>query len=460
MIERVFPPEKIEKGKESVSIGSSSSSSSLDHDKVETSSKLRNEVNLASRDQEGDDHDDRKQQWEHIQAEWDAPWESTLVDPDSRGASFIDKGKGKAKITPFSTTHSTTHKLSSFAERSESQRSLRLSKVEERPLRWTLQRSPFHTSQIGKLASQKEQHSIGIFKPNYPFTPSGRRRKRLKTDPKAPIVYDYTVNPAIVNSNVMMHGWTAYILDDDVKLSVPDESRRSRQTSLYSRELLGKKWYRWMPGQGWVYGRKKDLSVYQHGPGIALGQLLPPREKAVTGQLPLIPNDSKRDFVYMLVSSLLFFFVIALLKEYRRHRKSNKKGKRRIASSVINNNHILRSNGGGGGGDSRSILWSSRSRQRSKAQSFRELCTFALGKSNGGMNHQAATGNTAGVLANIRWPSSSSDGVSSGLSNGRALRRGQSFYDDEREGAKIEMLEKGGVTESSIDSVISQAKDD
>lgn len=392
------------------------------------------------------DNDDKHHQWEDLQAEWKSNWESTPVDPDSRGADL--SGKGKAKATPFSTAK----EMHDTSKHRKTRQAMAPRRSIDQPLQWTKQKAPFHSSQIGKLAARRP-HSIGLFKPDYPFTPSGRRRKPLNSIlspgslPKT-FKYDYSMDPSVMNSNILKHGWTAAILDDDVKLSVPDESRRSRQTILYTQELVGKKWYRWRPGEGWVYSRTKDLSTYRHGPGIALGQLLPPRDKAVTSQLPYIPNDSKRDFVWLLVSCMIFFAGLALFREYRQYRRRKRKGKKRNRS--LDNGHVslLRPRVPSSNG---AIKY----RQPTQAQHFRNFFWFALKTSFGGVG-QAAT-NTTNGFANIGWVSNA-NGISSGLSNGRAaIRRGPSlFRDDDEDGATIELLEKGGVDGSATLSPVKE----
>ena len=391
--------------------------------------------------------DDPHQQWRG----GDTDWDSTALDSDSRGGEGIDKGKGKAKVTPFNTDINFHHPS---AEHRKQQRVLNAKRHAHRPMQWTRQKSPFHTSQIGKLATQPP-HSIGLFKPDYPFTPSGRKKKKKKptsstTDSDAPSAlpttfkYEYSLDPAIVNSNVMRHGWTAAILDDDVKLSVPDESRRSRQTKLYNRELLGKKWFRWSPGEGWVFCRTKDLSAYRNGPGIALGQLLPPRGKAVTSQLPVIPNDSKRDFVWILAVCMIIFSLIAFIRDYRRKRSSKRKGKRRNRSSENVGYGLVRP---------RSSTLTSRKTKRSQAQHFRDLCQFALRKSVNGVG-QAASSTTTG-LANIGLTSGNVNGFTSGRpANGSAIRRGPAIFHEDTDGARIELLEKGGVDGNTIVSPV------
>lgn len=392
--------------------------------------------------------DDKHHRWEELQAEWKSNWESIPIDSDSRGADL--SGKGKAKATPFSTLKEShgTPKHRVIRKALAPRRSVDL------PLQWTRQKAPFHSSQIGKLATRRP-HSIGLFKPDYPFLPSGRRRRQLSSISSSASTsnkfkYDYSLDPTVMNSNVMKHGWTATILDDDVKLSVPDESRRSRQTSLYTRELVGKKWYRWRPGEGWVYSRTKDFSAYRHGPGIALGQLLPPRDKAVTSQLPYIPNDSKRDFVWLLVSCMIFFASIALLREYRQYRRRKRKGKKRNRS--LNNGHhsLIRPR-------SVSSVSTGESRQPTQVESLQNIIHSVLRKSFSGVG-QAANSTTNG-LTNIGWASTNGKGISSGRSNGRAaVRRGASIYHEEDEdGSTFELLEKGGIDGSAM---LSPAKED
>ena len=172
--------------------------------------------------------------------------------------------------------------------------------------------SPFSSADIGAHGSD-HYLNIGLFRPDYPFVPSGRRRfgkpdkehhplpapvagnskvaggvgKPVDGDDEDDLIHlssgpPWSVPPWQSRRNVFKQGWTKSILDDDVRLSVPDDRRRPRSETAgkLTRDLLRKKWWRWKPGQGYVLSSHKDFDIYRKGPGIALAQLLPPREKA------------------------------------------------------------------------------------------------------------------------------------------------------------------------------------
>lgn len=168
--------------------------------------------------------------------------------------------------------------------------------------------SPFHSGDVGAHGSSSHLN-IGLFRPGYPFVPSGRRQKggqgitsvwssytsnpsdlgrqTLNGDDHLPHRSPgppWSVPPSLSSKNVLRYGWTKSMLDDDARLSVPDEFRRPRSESAsrLARELLRKKWWRWKPGEGYVWSVSKDFDVYKKGPGIALAQLLPPRDKPYT----------------------------------------------------------------------------------------------------------------------------------------------------------------------------------
>jgi len=417
------------------------------------------ESNSGSVNLKGEEKDvyDRQHQWEAIQAEWEAGWESTAIDSDSRGGSN-SKGKGRAVDRPFSYEHESNLYTKAKVQRIKT-------KNVDQQLTWTRQRAPFHASEVGRLATQSP-HSIGIFKPEYPFTPSGRRRSVGQSVParqsdlllRSPFNSGHTLPKAISHGNVLKHGWSESVLDDDVKLSVPDEMRRSRDFRSNSKLLWGKKWFRWKPGEGYVLSRKKDLSAYRHGPGIALGQLLPPKERPFTASLPLIPNDSKRDFVWLIAMSIAFFTLVACIQEYRGHLKSDRKGKRRNRSSTsldtsapnLTGLRLQRAR-------TTSLNTSMKPRQRMRAQNFRDLCKGALLKGVNGMGIAASTTTTG--LANVRWSNNSNNGISSGYNTSKAATKrsssSQHNHDkDVDEGATIEMLENGGADGSNVVSPV------
>lgn len=398
-----------------------------------------------------DEDMDEEHQMQAIQAQWEANRASTPVSSDSRGdrgASTIAMGKNKAMAHPFAGEH----------------RSRRQQKTRDQDalLKWTQQRSPFHTSEVGKLAS-RWPHSIGLFKPEYPFLPSGRRRSsglHQNANKSDLLCVDHTIPPFITHGNILKHGWTESVLDDDIRLSVPDEMRRLRAYGApnIGRHLFGKKMYRWKPGEGYVWSRKKDLSTYKHGPGIALGQLLPPKDPAYTSPLPLIPNDSKRDLFFMIFAWVAFFTLLVVLREYRLPWKTDHKGKRRREVSSLTG-HTNRSDLSGTRRPLRvsslviSTTGQRRTRQRMEAQNFRDLCKSALLKGVSSMGSAASSTSTG--LGSIRW--SSGNGISSGFIASSATRRGGStaittHSEDQEEGATIELLEKGG-----IDGIVSPA---
>lgn len=323
---------------------------------------------------------------QRIEDIWNADRFETSVDSNSNaeGVVNLDKGKGKGKDD---------------ARSSESFDPLRhpfLRKAEKgRTMQYTSQRPPFHTSEVGRYASRSPTPlSVGLFRPDYPFLPSGRRRPKTPmynaTDAADAGEYRpeptqhgslYTLPPDVVGGNVFKHGWTSAMLDDDNRLSVPDEYRRPRRTSALSiaRKLAGHKWYRWKPGEGYVLSTRKDYSVYKHGPGLALGQLLPPREHPYTSRLPLIPNDAKRDFAWMVFWCIFVVALLTLGSEVRALWRSRRKGKRRdIGIPMIRILHddrqgqVLTSSLASGG----SI--GLRTRQRLQARSMRDICKAAL----------------------------------------------------------------------------------
>lgn len=173
--------------------------------------------------------------------------------------------------------------------------------------------SPFFCADIGAHGSA-HYLNIGLFRPDYPFVPSGRGKIPLHVtssgyssasgtgkskavqgkgthneendDDMIPLSSGppWSVPPWQSRRNVFKQGWTKSILDDDARLSVPDDLRRPRTETAgkLTRDLLRKKWWRWKPGEGYVLSRQKDFDIYRKGPGIALAQLLPPRERPYT----------------------------------------------------------------------------------------------------------------------------------------------------------------------------------
>ncbi|UZJ55043.1 hypothetical protein CBS101457_004363 [Exobasidium rhododendri] len=396
---------------------------------------------------EGMYENDRQRQWEHLRAEWRAGWEATSINHDSR--------RGSARTHPH-----VNNNVKTPANVPRSRR--RVASSDDCQLRYTRQRAPFHTSQVGKLATRSPL-SIGLFKPGYPYVPSGQRRRSAAFNgslqyPDLPLKStfssDYTPIPPFTHTNILKHGWTKSVLDDDTRLSIPDESRKSRDAKALTSLVWGKKWYRWKAGEGYVWSRSKDLSVYRHGPGFALGQLLPPRERPRTATLPFIPNDSKRDLVWLLVFSFAFFSLVACVQEYRWRARADRKGKKRNRSS-LSDVDISRST-------SPSLLRLTKARttslshssptstrQRLRAHNFRDLCRVALLKGVTGLGMTASNRSTG--LANIRWTSrhhrSSNEYVKHNIAADGLVR-------DASEGSIIELLEKGGVDGSQIISPV------
>lgn len=359
-----------------------------------------------------------------IQEEWYQGHVLTPVNADSHSGlgtvvSAAGKGKGKEKAT---------EKVSSTSSSSKQTHNHARGQI----LRFNSQRSPFHSSQVGPLASkQPATVSVGIFHANYPFVPSGRRKIR-QSDTQArsgekgshstsnlraerePYEVVYSVSEDDANGNVFKKGWTKWMLDDDLRLAVPDEYRRPRKDSavMIAKNLLGKKWYRWQPGQGYVLSRYKDYGVYKKGPGIALGQLLPPRERVYTSPLPLIPNDSKRDFVWLIVVWFVILTMIALFREVKSHIRKIRRGKRGQfvdGAPLVPSIRIFDA----GASPIRTssmdqISIGLRTRQRAQASNFRDLCKSAFFSDSMGVNGKKRSsfslpdGNTLS-MTNLGW---------------------------------------------------------
>lgn len=366
----------------------------------QSSSKDKMEELTASRDVEETVNNEDDSQLREIQDEWYEGHVLTPINADSHsgfGASVSAEGKGKQKAT-----ERTSSVPSSFRQMNNHARG--------EILRFNSQRSPFHSSQVGPLASkQPATVSVGIFHPNYPFVPSGRRKIRqsdtrarsgdsgshstsdLRAE-KEPYEAVFSVSEDVANGNVFKKGWTKWMLDDDLRLAVPDEYRRPRKESalMIAKDMLGKKWYRWQPGQGYVLSRYKDYGVYKKGPGIALGQLLPPRERVYTSPLPLIPNDSKRDFIWLIVIWIVILTMIALVREARSHMRKIRRGRR---SQLVDGAPLVPSirifDDGASPVRTSSMDQISiglRTRQRTQASNFRDLCKSAFFPESMGVN--------------------------------------------------------------------------
>ncbi|PWN35940.1 uncharacterized protein FA14DRAFT_155353 [Meira miltonrushii] len=366
----------------------------------QSSSRDKIEELTSSRDIEEHVNDEDDSQLRKIQEEWYQGHVLTPVNADSHsgfGAVVSADGKGKQKAT---------ERISNIPSASRQ----RYNHARGEILRFNSQRSPFHSSQVGPLASkQPATVSVGIFHANYPFVPSGRRKIRqadtqarsgetgshstsdLRAE-KEPYEVVYSVSEDVANGNVFKKGWTKWMLDDDLRLAVPDEYRRPRRESavMIAKNLLGKKWYRWQPGQGYVLSRYKDYGVYQKGPGIALGQLLPPRERVYTSPLPLIPNDSKRDFIWLIVVWIVILSMIALFREVRSHIQKIRRGRH---GQLVDGAPLVPSIRIFDDGAS-PIRTSSmdqisiglRTRQRTQARNFRDLCKSAFFPESMGVN--------------------------------------------------------------------------
>lgn len=318
-----------------------------------------------------------------------------------------------------------------------------------RTLAYTAQRSPFHSSEVGPLSSKDPSPaSVGLFRPEYPFLPSGRRRSHSSRkdsnrvpDPREGVIA--TLPQALSESNLLKHGWTTSILDDDARLSVPDEYRRPRRESALrlAKKLTGQRWYRWKPGEGYVLSKAKDITVYKEGPGIALGQLLPPRASPYTSQLPLIPNDSKRDLAWMVFWWIVLIAILTLASELRTMLRSNRKGKRRsISLPVIQILHDDTS------GPLRATSVSSgstglRTRQRMQARSFRDICKAALSQS---MSQRIDLPHT---ISRGPWRKASSNDTLGNPAWSKDLMRWQTEEVGDDTTAMI-LLEKGGLRSS------------
>jgi hypothetical protein len=321
-------------------------------------------------------------------------------------SAFTSAEKGKAKEV-VSTESLTSH---DNKKRSTQTRDRTL-------LRFNAQKSPFHSSEVGSLASrQPAAVSVGIFQPEYPFRPSGRRKvrgedsRRRSRGARSPDDYSdlraetvpyeslFNVPQSILEDDILKHGWTRSMLDDDARLAVPDDARRPRGDSaiMQAKKLLGKNLYRWQPGQGYVLSRYKDYSSYKRGPGIALGQLLPPREHAYTPALPFIPNDSKRDLAWMVVWWIAALAFLTIFMEARSVLRRTRKGKRKEINASDNGVPSIRLFNND---DSPPMLdetdedeasspvhtssfqqfyLNTNTRQRTQARNFREICKAAL----------------------------------------------------------------------------------
>lgn len=389
----------------------------------QSSSRDKIEDFKPSRDVEETIHDDEDDsQLRKIQDEWYEGHVLTTVDANSHngfGAGVNVEGKGKGKATERKSKAS-----SSLLQKHN--------RAKGEILRFNSQRSPFHTSQVGPLASkQPATVSVGIFHPNYPFVPSGRRKIRgsdararsgdsesrgtadLRAE-KEPYEVVYSVSEDVANGNVFKKGWTKWMLDDDLRLAVPDEYRRPRRESamMIAKNLLGKKWYRWQPGQGYVLSRYKDYRVYKKGPGIALSQLLPPRERVYTSPLPLIPNDSKRDFVWLILIWMVILSMIALLREARNHIRKVRKGKRGQlveGAPLVPSIRIFDDSSSPARTSSMDqISIGLRTRQRTQARNFRDLCKSAFFPQSTALNGKKRSSfslpdDNSLSMTNLRW---------------------------------------------------------
>jgi hypothetical protein len=145
--------------------------------------------------------------------------------------------------------------------------------------------TPFHAAAVGP--AQRTHRSLGLFPRSYAFRQRTSPARGITTSEAAALqgaAPQLAVPADVSHDSLLRHGWSRWQLDDDVRLSVPDDGRRPRRESAvkWAKELWGKPWWRWTPGQGYVYGRFKDLDAYTHGPGIALAQLAPPLHRAKT----------------------------------------------------------------------------------------------------------------------------------------------------------------------------------
>lgn len=379
-----------------------------------------------------------------IQDTWLDGKVNTFVSPNSNQAlgSPSTNGKGKAKAQ-----QEKQHSPPYPTRRTPKEQRGRAGSL----LRFTSQKPPFHTSEVGSLASrQPAALSVGIFKPDYPFTPSGRRRLREKDmrtqhrghgygkdvrAEKVPYEAVYTVSDDVAHGNVFKKGWTKWMLDDDSRLTVPDDYRHPRKESavMIAKNLLGKKWYRWKPGEGYVMSRYKDYSIYKNGPGIAMGQLLPPRERPHTAHLPLIPNDSKRDFVWLIMLWIVGLSVFAIVLEVRAHIRSLRKGKRRSTNAVPSIRIFNDETSPVRTSSVEPVSIGLRTRQRTQARNLRDLCKAALfpgvGQMGGGVS---LTDASSIAMNNVRWMTSSNGGANArGKDDEDLLPMSNSHHDDD-----------------------------
>lgn len=140
--------------------------------------------------------------------------------------------------------------------------------------------NPFRSSEVGLTG--KSHRSLGLYAKNYPFTDRSRHLRGHSKQEKADRVRAEMRMPEHeAYESMFKHGWSRSQLDDDGRLATPDERRRPRRESAARRAamLFRKPWWRWTPGGGWIFAVSKDFGPYTRGPGIALANLAPPKEK-------------------------------------------------------------------------------------------------------------------------------------------------------------------------------------